>query len=270
MKHRSILQFSAATFLIYGSLAGNQIAVAGSDSASLQLEDKLKKGMAYQELRKIVIANGWLPLVTPECKENVGGEAKICDQRPEVEACSGDGHCNMQFSHASDRTKLRVGIYDDHVKFWDFSSIRNSNQVISNDGKESMPWPNTLSADACTPKGYWSFFEAFVRSEVVRKSHTSKQIEVRSYATNKKIKGNYRQFKIGLVDYRWSYVDPSKDISNFDTLDLKKNLVGNTFRVDYQKAEYGPDDELLRTFGNPGAYVFELKEGCWQLTKEFR
>jgi len=79
MKHRSILQLSAATYLIFGSLAGNQIAVAGSDSASLQLDEKLKNGMAYEELRKIVIANGWLPLVTPECKENVGGEAKICD-----------------------------------------------------------------------------------------------------------------------------------------------------------------------------------------------
>ncbi|MGH8108383.1 MAG: hypothetical protein ACREO1_06655 [Arenimonas sp.] len=270
MKHRSISQFSAATFLIYGSLAGNQIAVAGSDSASPQLEDKLKNGMAYQELREIVIANGWVPLVTPECKENVGGEAKICDQRPEVEACSGDGHCNMQFSHTSDRTKLRVGTYGDYVKFWGFSPIGNSNQVISNDGKESIPWSNTLPADACTLNGYWSFFEAFVRSETIQKSHTSQQVELRNYKTNEKIKARYDRFKIGLVDYSWSYIEINKHFSDYVRLDLKKTTNGNTFRVDYQKAEYGPDDELLRTYGNPGAYVFELKEACWQLTKEFR
>ena len=226
--------------------------------------------MPYAELRKIVLAEGWLPLVTPDCKENVGGEALICAQQPEVESCSGDGHCNMLFTHEASKAKLRVGTYDSTAKFWEFSELENSGNGIVNKGQESSFGADSLAADACTQKGYWSFFESFVKSEVIRNSHTSPMVEVRSYSTQEKIEGKYDQFKIGLVDYQWVYLNPAKNESNYDSLDLKEKLIGNTFRVDYQKAEYGADDELLKTFGDPGAYLFELKDSCWRLTQEFR
>lgn len=254
------------------STTQNQVdqAVATELSAQQVLEKKLTKGMPYIELRKTVLAQGWLPLVTPECKENVGGEATICDQQPEVESCSGDGHCNMQFAHGDSQTKLRVGTYADNTKFWEFSDLENSDSAIINEANAPMSGADSLAADACTQKGYWSFFESFVKSEVIRKSHTSPKVEIRSYSGKTKIEGKYEKFKIGLFDNTWIYIDPAKKTDTVQRLELKDEVSGNTFRVNYQKAEFGPDEVLLKTIGKPGAYVFELQNACWRLTQELR
>jgi len=281
MKHRSIFLFAATAFLISGCTAKTPEpkqettpvvleAPQKADktlSASELLGNKLKTGMAYEDLRKIVLADGWLPLVTPECKDNVGGEAKICDQQPETEACSGDGHCNMLFAHGASQTKLRVGTYDSSVKLFEFTE---SDKAELTEATQSKPWPDTLSAEACTQKGYQAFFESFVRSDAIRKSHTSPNVEIRSISDNKPIKAKYDQFKIGLVDYVWIFLDPKKDISNYEQLDLKEKIIGSTYRVDYQRAEFGADDEVIKTYGAPGAYLFEIQDGCWRLTKEYR
>ena len=241
--------------------------VATELSAQQKLEKKLTKKMPYAELRKTVLAEGWLPLVTSECKENVGGDAAICDQQPEVESCSGDGHCNMKFAHGEN--VFRVGTFADYTKFWEFSVVEKSDSAIVNEGKEASG-AVSLAVDACTQKGYWSFFESFVKSEAIRKSHTSPKVVVSSYSGNAKVEGKYKQFKIGLFDSSWIYVDPATKSSNVQRLDLKDELIGNTFRVTYQKVDFGPDEELVKTIGAPGAYVFELQNGCWRLTQELR
>lgn len=254
------------------STTQNQLdqAVATELSAQQGLEKKLTKEMPYIELRKIVLAEGWLPLVTPKCKENVGGEATICDQQPEVESCSGDGHCNMQFVHGNSQTKLSVGTYAENTKFWEFSDLENSDNAIINEANAPMFGADSLAADACTQKGYWSFFESFVKSEVIRKLHTSPKVEIRSYSGKAKIEGKYEKFKIGLFDNTWIYIDPAKKTDTVQRLELKDEARGNTFRVNYQKAEFGPDEVLLKTIGKPGAYVFELQNACWRLTQELR
>ena len=80
------------------------------------LEGKLTKGMAYADLRKTALMNGWVPLTSPDCKDNVGGPALVCNEIPEVNACSGDGYCLMFFNHQNSETRLSVttyGPYDD-------------------------------------------------------------------------------------------------------------------------------------------------------------
>lgn len=245
-------------------------AVATEQSAKDLLEKKLTKQMPYAELRKIVLGDGWLPLVTPQCKENVGGEALACDKQPELESCSGDGHCNMQFSHSESQIKLRVGTYADNTKFWEFSDLENPDNAIGNGGIESVPGADLLAAEACTQKGYWSFFEQFVKSEAIRKTHTSPKVELRSYSGKAKIEGQYEQFKIGMYDNTWIYIDPIKKTEKVQRLELKDEVSGNTFRVNYQKAEFGSDEQLLKKIGKPGAYVFELQNACWRLTQELR
>ncbi|ODV12173.1 MAG: hypothetical protein ABT19_11640 [Rhodanobacter sp. SCN 68-63] len=68
------------------------------------LNGKLDKGMAYSEFRKIVLDRGWTPKPDDKCKANVvGGDyktwcpahpgdamCKVCDEVPELSACSGD------------------------------------------------------------------------------------------------------------------------------------------------------------------------------------
>jgi hypothetical protein len=82
-----------------------------SGSSTNDLQAALKKDMAYADLRKLVVAAGWSPVVDPKCKENVGDEGPLCDQLPEVESCSGDGYCLMHFERTGTGEKLDVTAY---------------------------------------------------------------------------------------------------------------------------------------------------------------
>lgn len=115
---------------------------------------------------------------------------------------------------------------------------------------------SVLPDDACTYDGYWTFFEAFVQSPEVRAAHTA---DVARAAI--------RPFRIALVDDRWYYVDEGKAGQARQPLDLKENREGGMFRVEYVRAEFDDDDEVVKTYGRPGAYVFNYVDGCWQLTQ---
>ncbi len=128
---------------------------------------------------------------------------------------------------------------------------------------------DALPADACTQDGYWSFFESFVRSASVRTRYTAEAVSLRSLAqpdleTGRVARQDYSGFRIALNDYQWVLAGTTQDV------DLKPTQDGNVFRVDYSPVELGPDDEVVRVTGAPGAYVFEHKNGCWELTQELR
>ena len=114
-----------------------------------------------------------------------------------------------------------------------------------------------LPADACTRDGYWSFFETFVQSPEVRAAHTSDAV-----------RSAINPFRISLVDDRWYYVDDAgKEGQERQPLELKDVLEGKTFRVEYVRAEFDANDEIVRTYGTTGSYVFNFVDGCWQLTQ---
>lgn len=128
---------------------------------------------------------------------------------------------------------------------------------------------DTLPADACAQDGYWSFFEAFVRSAPLRARYTADAVSLRSLAqpgqeTGRVAGQNYSGFRLALNDYRWVLAGTDQDV------DLKPTQQGNVFRVEYTPVELGPDEEVVRVTGAPGAYVFEHKGGCWELTQELR
>ncbi len=99
---------------------------------------QLKEGMAYADLRKIVIDAGWKPVMDAECKSNVMGRGyeslcksnptlsscTICDRLPELSACSGDAYCGMHFSNGIQR--LHVVTYGD---FTDWNVSGNQSQM---------------------------------------------------------------------------------------------------------------------------------------------
>jgi len=80
-------------------------------SGDNEIEPHLTKDMAYADLRNAALETGWTPVVNPECKKNVGGEARICEQVPELESCSGDGYCLMKFRKASTGRHFNVTTY---------------------------------------------------------------------------------------------------------------------------------------------------------------
>lgn len=112
--------------------------VAKEENVQSKLEEVLKKDMAYADLRTAVLAHGWKPVTTAECKANVGGDGAICDQLPELESCSGDGYCISHFeNHAGERLDVTSygmsvdwGIPGEDSRFnvveWSFSKVSGS------------------------------------------------------------------------------------------------------------------------------------------------
>jgi hypothetical protein len=95
------------------------------------LDAVLKKGMAYGDFRRLVLAKGWQPVVNPECKANLVGagaddlcaknpqltSCRICGELPELDSCSSDAHCLMRFRHPDATGVLEVTGYGE-VAYW--------------------------------------------------------------------------------------------------------------------------------------------------------
>ena len=104
--------------------------------------DGLAEGMPYAALRSVVLEAGWCPKTSADCRANMMGAhvesdcrvdrpaCRLCDNLPELETCSADGHCLMHFERGPDR--LTVSTYGDigdwhvagptsrlSVKWWD-------------------------------------------------------------------------------------------------------------------------------------------------------
>ncbi|WP_157754163.1 hypothetical protein [Lysobacter capsici] len=122
--------------------AAPSAAPAAADSATIvkNTEAAVSKGMAYADFRKAVLAQGWQPLVDAQCRANVIGgnyekvcaknpaRCQICDDVPELNACSGDAHCLMQFTHAGVEGALKVTGYGE-IKDWNVSGKDSGLQV---------------------------------------------------------------------------------------------------------------------------------------------
>lgn len=112
-------------------------------AAGKALLPALKEGMAYADFRKLVLANGWTPVVTPECVANVvGGDyasvckvnpdqvsCQICELMPELDSYSGDGYSLVRFRHAGDGEQLEATGYG-MIEDWNVSGDDSRLQVV--------------------------------------------------------------------------------------------------------------------------------------------
>lgn len=82
----------------------------------------VRAGMDYAAFRRTLLAAGWQAKADPDCIQNVyggdgtrkPGQSNICRELPEIEACSGDGYCVANFTHARTRRSIRVTSYGDY------------------------------------------------------------------------------------------------------------------------------------------------------------
>ena len=116
-----------------------------------------------------------------------------------------------------------------------------------------------LPPEACAREGAWAFFEQFVRRQDVRDVYS--RIDLRAGA-----RSGSDNFRIALVDNRWVYVDPALPDAQFSRVRLNGRRDGDRFVLEYVRARFGQDDEVLATEGATGRYVFEFRDGCWALT----
>jgi hypothetical protein len=141
----------------------------------------------------------------------------------------------------------------------------------------------------CAPDEYKTFFEQFVRGKDrqgndTRATYTSDLIEIRDYNTPDQVLEVLRrqddEFSIDLRDYRWVQLVPSS-VDNSPYTRLKVDIYRaseNTFRADYIKAQYKytgditgtESEEIVQTYGNPAAYIFQHRNGCWSLTQKLQ
>jgi hypothetical protein len=119
------LTLAAALAAIATAGASTALAQAQAPAVPAGLQAALERNNAdYAQLRAAILAQGWRPVVNPDCQVNVYGGTReepirpsgpnVCRILTEVESCSGDGYCNMYFSKAGQRTFLRVMTYGDY------------------------------------------------------------------------------------------------------------------------------------------------------------
>lgn len=108
-----------------GSPASTGSMPAHPAASQAAVESALHAGMAYGSFRKAMLDHGWRPLPDARCLANVvGGNAatlctthpqlascRACTEVPELSACSGDGHCQMQFQHGDAHEVLRANTF---------------------------------------------------------------------------------------------------------------------------------------------------------------
>lgn len=134
--------------------------------------------------------------------------------------------------------------------------------------------PQTLPPEACKPEAYADFFNDYAGSPGVRAAYTADTVRVGSLEQPAQAravaKADYRDFRIGIVDSRWAYLDPAvTDPGAYPLLDLEFKPEGDkSFRVEYVQAEFDADDNVVRTIGKRAAYVFERGNDCWVLSQD--
>lgn len=138
----------------------------------------------------------------------------------------------------------------------------------------------------CSPDDFKGFFEQFVRNPAAGYDYIDAEVQIRDYQYPSRLlmtigDKNFVDFRIWAIGNRYVYIDPYANYRGDDEL-LKKRLKldyqridAKTFRVNYIRADFINDRKdgngnLVRTYGNPEAYIFEHRDGCWYLTQSLR
>lgn len=233
-----------------------------SPVAAHALEGVLKKGMAYADLRNAALAEGWLPLMDPLCKENIGGEAAICNQLAELESCSSDGRCLMRFAHGSDQSVLRVDTYGDYTKW----SLSGESAVLNVRGWEFSPAEGAIMVTQCPSHNFSEFLNAFAGDDSVQKTFTLPLVKVMQYRDVGEDYETYPSY-MSAADYSGFRIDHDADgfhvvdgTGKADpkpaSLEIKPEADGSYY-VSYR---YGTSE------GN--SYRFLHQRGCWYLAED--
>lgn len=136
-----------------------------SATASAAVDAEFKQGMAYADLRQALLADGWLPLRNLNCQTNVGGEAKVCSDLPEVDSCSGTGVCVMNFAHKSQGNIMRVGAEGDYTR-WNDSAAKSAFAVRFWESQAVSPSPNAT----CPATDFTEFLIRYANDDSVKKA----------------------------------------------------------------------------------------------------
>ena len=151
---------------------------------------------------------------------------------------------------------------------------------------EAVP-PVKPAIAQCSPDDFKGFFEQFMRNGSAGYDYIDAKVQIRDYQDPSRLlmtigDKDYVDFRIRAIGNRYVYYDPNIEryrdndelLKNRLKLDFQR-IDAKTFRVNYIRAEFindskDRDGNLVRTYGNPEAYIFEHRDGCWYLTQSLR
>jgi hypothetical protein len=120
---------------------------------------------------------------------------------------------------------------------------------------QPQPAARPIPATACGREARWPFFRAFVAADPrTRAAHS--------------IGNAADSFRIVLVDNRWTLAVPGSAPGRYPRVELTEAADEGGFVMRYVRAEYAPNEDLIRTVGEPGGYRFMHRDGCWRLAGE--
>jgi hypothetical protein len=220
------------------------------------------KDMPYADLRRRLLDAGWLPLRDPACRENVGGEARVCGELPEVESCSGDGHCVMHFANATEAQRMRVTAYGPYDR-WNTPGEQAAFAVQS---WERSPVTAAAAAPACPAQDFDAFLQRFAADEAIERAFTAPLVKVAELGGGEDgddtvmvyVAGQqYTGFNVARGSDGYHFVD-AEGARDAAPLPLQVSAAGENVR----------DVRYLYGMSEGNSYRFEARDGCWYLTQD--
>jgi hypothetical protein len=218
------------------------------------------EGKPYAGVRAALLADGWLPLRDPDCRSNIGGDADVCDALPEVERCSGDGHCNMAFADGTRRLAITTyGPYDR----WNTPGQESALQVTS---VELQPAPPAEVPPACPSTNFDAFLKVFASDDAVRTAFTAPLVKVAELHSDDQgdhermvyvARDKYAGFNVGFSDGAFHFVDSTGQV---DRKPLQLKIARESDDARFVRYDYNVSE------GN--SYRFRLVDNCWSLTQD--
>ena len=225
------------------------------------------KEMPYSTLRKRLTDAGWLPLRDPMCYENVGGEARVCRVLPEVESCSGDGHCVMHFASASESRRVRVTTYGPSdrwnvpgeeaalaVKSWNFSAL------------QSTPESAGSAGPACPSRDFDTFLKAFASDDRVERAFIAPLVKVTELHSDDT--GDHERM-VYVAGARYDDFNVKHAGNAFHFVDSEGKVDASPLALEVsQESKALRAVRYLYGMSEGNSYRFEEKGDCWYLSQD--
>ncbi len=237
------------------------------DTAAPAVESAFVADMAYADMRKRLTDAAWLPLRDPQCWENVGGEARVCGELPEVESCSGDGHCVMHFANDALGKRMRVTTYGPAER-WNVPGEEAAFAVKSWDVSALEPAAKSIEgvAPVCPSRDFDSFLKAFASDDRVEQAFTAPLVRVAELHSDDTgdhermvyVAGDrYDDFNVKHAGNAFHFVDSEGKV-DASPLALEVSQESKALRA--VRYRYGMSE------GN--SYRFEERSDCWYLSQD--
>jgi hypothetical protein len=113
---------------------------------------------------------------------------------------------------------------------------------------------------------------AWAESPEVRKGQIAANLRARASASERSADPSFDGFRLGVLDYRWRYVEPNRDPGDWPPIYWAVERYEGGFVMTFQRARWGEylgegedDHAVVPEPGPAQRYVFVRRENCWVL-----